>query len=41
MIAESAFLRAKGRDFQGGDPVADWLLSEKDVDERLSKGDRL
>ena len=36
MIEEAAYLRAEQRDFQGGDPVADWLLSEREVDALLS-----
>ena len=36
MIEEAAYLRAEQRDFQGGDPVADWLLSEQEVDAILS-----
>jgi hypothetical protein len=39
MIAESAFLRAAARDFSGGDPVADWLASEREVDALLSGSD--
>jgi hypothetical protein len=31
-IAERAYLRAAGRDFKGGDPVADWLAAEAEVD---------
>jgi hypothetical protein len=38
MIAESAYFRAAERGFQGGDPVADWLASERDVD-ALLRGD--
>jgi hypothetical protein len=38
MIAESAYLRAAARGFTGGDPVADWLASERDVDALLSDG---
>lgn len=37
MIEETAYLRAEQRGFNGGDPVADWLLSEREVDELLSK----
>jgi len=36
MIEEAAYLRAEQRDFQGGDPIADWLLSEREVDALLS-----
>ena len=37
MIAESAYLRAEARGFQGGDPVRDWLDGEKEVDALLSR----
>ena len=37
MIEESAYLRAEQRDFTGDDPLADWLLSEQEVDELLSQ----
>lgn len=37
LIAESAYLRAERRGFQGGDPVADWLESEREVDLMLSR----
>ena len=37
MIAESAYLRAEARGFKGGDPVQDWLDSERDVDALLSR----
>jgi hypothetical protein len=37
MIAESAYRRAERRGFEGGDPVADWLDSEKEVDALLSR----
>jgi hypothetical protein len=40
MIAESAYLRAEQRGFTGGDPVADWLESEKEVDALLSRASR-
>jgi len=36
--AESAYLRAAARSFDGGDAVADWLASEQDVDALLSRG---
>jgi Protein of unknown function (DUF2934) len=38
MIAEAAYLRAERRGFQGGDPIADWLDSEREVDALLSRG---
>ena len=37
MIAKAAYYRAESRHFQGGDPVADWLYCEKEVDALLSK----
>ena len=37
MIAESAYRRAERRGFTGGDPVADWLESEREVDALLSR----
>ncbi len=36
MIAKIAYLKAAARGFSGGDPVADWLASERDVDALLS-----
>jgi hypothetical protein len=39
MIAEAAYLRAAARGFGGGDPVADWLDSEREVDALLSRSD--
>jgi hypothetical protein len=38
LIAQYAYLRAEQRGFHGGDPVADWLESEKEVDVLLSRG---
>jgi len=35
MIADAAYFRAKRRGFSGGDPVADWLEAEAEVDARL------
>ena len=37
LIAETAYRRAERRGFQGGDPVADWLESEKEVDALLRR----
>jgi Protein of unknown function (DUF2934) len=37
LIAEHAYRRAELRGFQGGDPVADWLESEKEVDALLRR----
>jgi hypothetical protein len=38
MIREAAYFRAEKRGFEGGDPLADWLSSEQEVDTALSKG---
>jgi hypothetical protein len=38
MIREAAYYRAEKRGFQGGDPLADWLASEEEVNTALSKG---
>jgi hypothetical protein len=35
MIAEAAYYRAASRGFSGGDPVADWLAAEVEIDARL------
>lgn len=35
MIAEAAYFRAAQRGFQGGDPVADWLAAEHEVNRAL------
>lgn len=32
MIAEAAYFHAESRGFQEGDPVADWLAAEKEID---------
>ncbi len=37
MIAEAAYYRAMQRNFQGGDPVDDWLMAEHEVDQRLAR----
>jgi len=37
LIAEYAYLRAERRGFHEGDPVADWLESEREVDALLSR----
>lgn len=36
LIAEAAFLKAESRGFVGGDPVADWLAAEKEVEDLLT-----
>ena len=36
LIAETAFLKAERRSFQGGDPVEDWLKAETEVDNSLT-----
>lgn len=38
MIREAAYYRAEKRGFQGGDPLADWLSSEEEVNNALSQG---
>ncbi|TAM46633.1 MAG: DUF2934 domain-containing protein [Gammaproteobacteria bacterium] len=37
MIAEAAYFRALQRGFSGGDSVEDWLVAEREVDERLMR----
>ena len=37
MIAEAAYLRAAQRGFQGGDPLADWLAAEADIERALPR----
>jgi len=37
MIAEAAYLRAESRGFAGGDPAADWLAAEAEIDQILSR----
>ena len=39
MIAEAAYFRAERRGFQGGDPVADWLEAEAEINARLASSD--
>jgi len=36
-IAEAAYLRAERRGFVGGDPVADWIDAEQEVDAELRR----
>jgi hypothetical protein len=36
MVCEAAYLRALSRNFQGGDPVEDWLEAEKEVAIKLN-----
>ena len=36
MIAEAAYYRAKARGFLGGDPSADWLAAESDIERQLN-----
>lgn len=38
MIREAAYYRAEKRGFQGGDPLADWLSSEEEVNAALAQG---
>ncbi|MGI9259429.1 MAG: DUF2934 domain-containing protein [Gammaproteobacteria bacterium] len=37
MIEEAAYFKAEQRGFEDGDPVADWLTSEQEVDGILSQ----
>ena len=37
MIAEAAYFRAERRGFSGGDPIADWLEAEAEVDTNLAR----
>lgn len=36
MIAEAAYYRAKARGFTGGDPAADWLAAEREIERQLN-----
>jgi hypothetical protein len=38
MIAEAAYYLAEKRNFQGGDPVNDWLEAERIIDQALQSG---
>lgn len=38
MIAEAAYYLAEKRNFQGGDPVNDWLEAEAIIDQALLSG---
>ncbi len=38
LVGEAAYFIAQKRGFVGGNPVHDWLLAEKQVDETLRKG---
>jgi hypothetical protein len=38
MIATAAYYLAEERNFQDGDPVADWLSSEQEIDRLLIRG---
>lgn len=35
MIAEAAYFRAMQRGFNGGDPVDDWLIAEREIERQL------
>lgn len=37
MIAEAAYYRAENRGFIGGDPAADWLSAEVEIDAWLAR----
>jgi hypothetical protein len=36
-IAEAAYFRAERRGFVGGDPVADWIDAEQEIDAELRR----
>jgi len=35
MVAEAAYYRALNRDFNGGDPIDDWIAAEREISQRL------
>ncbi|MEO8463922.1 MAG: DUF2934 domain-containing protein [Gammaproteobacteria bacterium] len=37
MIAEAAYYIAEHREFQGNDPVSDWLQAQTDIDSRTKR----
>ncbi|MBZ5637620.1 MAG: DUF2934 domain-containing protein [Acidobacteriia bacterium] len=37
LIAESAYLKAERRGFQGGDPSRDWIEAEAEIDAMLMR----
>ena len=37
MVSEAAYYRAVSRNFEGGDPVADWLEAEREITTKLSE----
>nr|SPS06874.1 protein of unknown function [Candidatus Nitrotoga fabula] len=39
MIAEAAYMRALNRNFEGGDPEADWYAAEAEIRLLISRGD--
>jgi hypothetical protein len=41
MIATAAYLRAERRGFASGDPVADWLAAEAEVDAEMARREGL
>jgi hypothetical protein len=41
MIAVAAYFRAEHRGFDGGDPVADWLAAEAEVDAALGNSEEI
>jgi Protein of unknown function (DUF2934) len=38
-VAVAAYFHAEHRGFDGGDPVADWLAAEAEIDAALNKGE--
>ena len=39
LIAEAAYFRAERRAFHGGDPVADWIEAEREVETELERAE--
>lgn len=37
MIAEAAYMRALNRNFEGGDPEADWYAAEAEIGQLISR----
>jgi Protein of unknown function (DUF2934) len=38
-IADAAYFHAEHRGFNGGDPMADWLAAEAEIDLALNQGE--
>jgi hypothetical protein len=39
-VAETAYFRAQQRNFSNGDPVADWLAAERQIDSEMLSADQ-